>query len=77
MLLQLVDDCGLVLPRRETGLCYNHQKKVTKVLARSIAMGVLSWKKGPIRYLNPFSPPMFSSEINVPEDVAQGNKPTW
>eukprot|EP00012_Vannella_robusta_P009130 CAMPEP_0206207470 /NCGR_PEP_ID=MMETSP0166-20121206/15615_1 /ASSEMBLY_ACC=CAM_ASM_000260 /TAXON_ID=95228 /ORGANISM="Vannella robusta, Strain DIVA3 518/3/11/1/6" /LENGTH=226 /DNA_ID=CAMNT_0053628247 /DNA_START=264 /DNA_END=940 /DNA_ORIENTATION=- len=55
-LMQLVDDVGMIYPRRQTNFCPRHQRKIRKVLARSIAMGVLDWKQGLLRYLNPFEP---------------------
>jgi len=72
LLMKLVDDCGMVLPRRQTKLCLKHQKKVASVMARSIAMGVFSWKKGPLRYLDPFNPPVDDEEIVVPTTIQKG-----
>jgi len=71
-LLQLVDDVGMVLPRRQTNLCARHQKKVRRVLMRSVAMGVLDWKAGTIKYLNPFEPEIYPGEIPFPTHVRKG-----
>lgn len=70
--MQLVDDCGLVLPRRQTNLCPKHQRKVAPTMARAIAMGVFSWKNGPLRYLDPFNPPLDDEEIIAPSSIQKG-----
>lgn len=71
--MHLIDDTGMVLPRRITGCCKKHQKQIKRVLARSIAMGVLDWSRGFVRYLDPFSP-AFEGEIKVPTQVKKGGK---
>jgi len=72
LLLQLVDDCGFILPKRETGFCGKHQRKISGVLARSIAMGVLDWKEGAVKYLDPFSPEIYPGEVATPAEIKKG-----
>jgi len=69
--MQLVDDAGLVLPKRQTQLCTKHQRKVARVLSRSIAMGVLDWKEGTLKYLNPFQPELYPGEVATPTDITK------
>lgn len=71
--MHLVDDLGLILPRRITGCCNKHQRQIKKVLARSISMGVLDWSTGVIRYVNPFEP-AFEGEIKMPTQIKKGSK---
>jgi len=69
LLLQLIDDCGFIFPRRQTGFCLRHQRKIAGVLARSVAMGVLEWKEGVVKYLDPFRPVAHPEEIKIPSEV--------
>jgi len=72
LLIQLVDDCGMVLPRRQTQLCSKHQRKVPGVMARAVAMGVFSWKDGPLVHLDPFKPVIDDYEVIPPNMLKRG-----
>jgi len=74
LLLQIIDDCGHILPRRQTSFCRKHQRKIRGVVARSVAMGVLEWKEGIVKYNDPFNPQIFPGEVQIPAEIRKGGK---
>ena len=73
-MLQLIDDCGFVLPQRQTNFCGRHQRKIVKVLARSVAMGVIDWKEGVVKYLDPFRQEIYPGEVQMPTEIKKGGR---
>merc|ERR1712137_246342 len=74
LLLQIIDDCGYILPRRQTSFCRKHQRKIRGVVARSVAMGVLEWKEGIVKYNDPFNPQVSPGEFQIPSEIKKGGK---
>jgi len=62
LLLHFVNTNGLIIPRRQTGTCYKHQRKIKRVVARAVAMGVIDYKNRSFNVHNPFQPKMLEPE---------------
>jgi ribosomal protein S18 len=48
---------GNILPRKFTGNCARHQRKVSKVIKKAVNMGFFSWKRSNFRINSPFELP--------------------
>ena len=52
--MHFVNTNGLIIPRRQTGTCAKHQRKIKRVVARAVAMGVMDYKNRSFNVYNPF-----------------------
>jgi len=57
LLVQYIDGGGAILSKRHSGNCKRHQRKISKVIKKAVAMGFFSWKHSNFRINSPFTLP--------------------
>lgn len=63
LLLSFMNYEGCIMPRRATGCCAKHQRKLSRVIKRAKHMGIFSYKKGGFTVFSPYSNPKKLDEL--------------
>ncbi|KAL6077928.1 30S ribosomal protein S18 [Balamuthia mandrillaris] len=62
LLMSFMTGTGLIFPKRVSGCCAKHQRKLAKTIKRARNMGIFHNKRGGFAVENPFKPPLDDSE---------------
>ena len=61
LLVRFVNSRGMIMPRKQTGVCAKHQRKLAKTIKRSRHLGFLAFTRGPDDFFN-LGPQPFEEE---------------